>query len=121
MEDYVVHCAVIDYFQGAAILEGVVNRRLQLDGFDFEELDTIGDLPAVEPFMDRVELWVLILKLDIKLLLANVLKNDMAECLAHVCAGDRALGFEDGTHGDLLKSPSEYLKDSEVGIGGGRS
>ena len=28
MEDYVVNCAVVDYFQCAAILEGVINRRL---------------------------------------------------------------------------------------------
>ena len=71
--------------------------------------------------MDRVELRVLILKLDINLLLADVLKNDMAERLAHISAGDRALSFEYGTHRDLLKSPSKDLKDPEVCIGGGRS
>jgi len=71
--------------------------------------------------MDRVELRVLVLKLDINLLLPDVLKNDLAECLANICARDRALSFEFGTHGDLLKSPSEYLKDSEVSIGGSRS
>lgn len=74
MKDYIVDCPIECYVHSAAVLVRIKYGRLELYCFYFKKLHTIGHLSAVEPFVNFVEFRVLILKLDVNLLLADILE-----------------------------------------------